>query len=173
MAEHLITPTDVLALARNASQSIAPKDIEVYIDEAEQLDLKPTIGTALYLRLLENSGDAEANALLLDGGKYEGKSGVAMFAGIRKALAYYAYGRMVKNGGRSVTRFGYVEKQGDYSAQVAYRERLDSANDATLVADSYMKETINFIECSKLFGEYSACHRGMRNRRVTIKVIGD
>lgn len=173
MNNHLITPNDVLALSRNASASINPKDIEVYIEEAEQLDIKPTLGTPLYLRLLSNVGDKTANHLLLYGGKYEGGNGTILFAGLRKALAYYVYGRMIKNGGRTATRFGFVEKQGDYSARVEYKERLDASNDATLVADSYMKEVLNFIECSNLFEEYRRCGRGMKNRRVTIKAIGE
>lgn len=174
MNRHLITPTDVIALSRNNSQSVNVKDIEVYIDEAEQLDVKPTIGTALYIRLLDDTGNKEDNKKLLYGGQYTSCCGnISMFAGIRKALAYYVYGRMVKNGGRTVTRYGYVEKQGDYSSRVEYKERLDAANDATLVADSYMKETLNYIEQSGVYDEYVSCNRGMRNRRVTIKVIGE
>lgn len=174
MNRHLITPSDVLALSRNSSQSINHQDIEVYIEEAEQLDIKTTIGTALYLRLLNDTGDKDANRKLLYGGTYKSCCGeVSMFAGIRKALAYYVYGRIVKNGGRTSTRFGYVEKQGDFSSRVEYKERLDAANDATLVADSYMKETLNYLEQSGVYSEYKYCGRGMQNRRVTIKVIGE
>lgn len=171
---NLITPEDVHALARNSSAQLDPRDVSTYIEEAEQLDIKPTIGTALYLRLLDDTGDKEANRKLLYGGTYQTCCGeVSMFSGIRKALAYYVYGRIVKNGGRTATRFGYVEKQGDFSSRVEYKERLDAANDATLVADSYMKETLNYIEQSGVYSEYKSCGRGMKNRRVTIKVIGE
>lgn len=171
---HLITPSDVLALSRNSSQSIDPRDISIYIDEAEQLDVRPTIGDALYLRLLNNSGNAEDNNRLLYGGQYQSGCGnVAIFAGLRKALSYYVYGRIVKNGGRTATRFGFVEKSDDYSRQVEYKERLSASNDATLVADSYMKETLNYIEQSGAFPEYKSCGKGMINRRVTIKAIGE
>lgn len=171
---HLINAQDVIALARNSSASLDPKDVEVYIDEAEQLNVKPAIGTALFIRLLNGTGDATANRELLYGGQYVNKCGeLAMHAGLRKALAYYAYGRMVKNGGRSVTRFGFVEKQGDYSNHIDYRERYASANDASLVADSYMKEVLNYISAQvELYPEYRGCG-GMRNRRVTIKAIGE
>lgn len=173
MNNHLITPDDVQLLSRNSS-CLNPKDVNTYIEEAEQLDLKPAIGTALYMRLLNNTGNVQDNRVLLYGGEYTTPCGdVAMFAGVRKALAYYVYGRIVKNGGRTATRFGYVEKQGDYSNQVDYRERLNMANDATLVADSYMKETLNYIEASGLYPEYKSCHGGMKNKRVTIKVIGE
>lgn len=173
MNNHLITPDDVQLLSRNSS-CLNPKDVNTYIEEAEQLDLKPAMGTALYMRLLNNTGNAQENRVLLYGGEYTTPCGdIAMFAGVRKALAYYVYGRIVKNGGRTATRYGYVEKQGDYSNQVDYRERLNMANDATLVADSYMKETLNYIESSGLYPEYKSCHGGMKNRRVTIKVIGE
>lgn len=171
---HLITPSDVLALSRNNSGQLDPRDVEAYIEEAEQLDIKPTIGTPLYLRLLANSGDAESNKTLLYGGNYTTPCGEqAMFAGVRKALAYYVYGRIVKNGGRTATRFGFVEKRDEHSSHVDYRERLNIANDATLVADSYMKETLNYIQQSGKFPEYKACNGGMKNRRVTIKAIGE
>lgn len=175
MATHLITVDDVFALSRNNSGQLNTRDVEVYIEEAEQLDIKPTIGTALYLRLLNNTGSIYDNNLLLNGGTYSAtnNNGILIVPGIRKALAYYVYGRIVKNGGRTATRFGFVEKRDEYSSQVDYRERLNSANDATLVADSYMKETLNFIQQSGMFEEYSGCNRGMKNRRVTIKAIGD
>lgn len=171
MNNHLITPTDVLALTRNSSASLNSKDVETYIDEAERLNIIPAIGADLYLRLLNDTGDKSANSLLLYGGVYEGSQPI-IIAGIRKALAYYVYGRIVKSGGQSVTRYGFVEKRDEYSAQVEYRERLNSANDATLVADSYMKEALNYITISNAFPEYKACGSGMRNRRVTIKAIG-
>lgn len=172
--KHLITPQEVFALSRNSSSSIDVRDVEVYIDEAEQLDLKPTIGAALLLRLLNNEGNGGHNYDLLNGGKYKRPCGeVATFAGIRKTLAYYVYGRIIKNGGRTATRYGFVEKTDEYSRQVDYRERYAASNDATLVADSYMKETLNYIEDTGYFDEYKGCGKGMRNRRVTIKVIGD
>lgn len=170
---HLITPEDVHALSRNSSAQLDPRDVYTYIEEAEQLDIKPAIGAALYMRLLNNSGDAQANQTLLYGGSYNTCCGsMAVFAGIRKALAYYVYGRIVKNGGRTATRFGFVEKRDEYSYQVDYKERLNIANDATLVADSYMKETLNYISTSNAFPEYRSCESGMRNRRVTLKAIG-
>lgn len=171
---HLITPEDVFALSRNNSGQLNPRDVETYIDEAEQLDVKPTIGTALYLRLLNNTGNAESNRALLYGGNYTTSCGEpSMFAGLRKALAYYVYGRIVKNGGRTATRYGFVDKRDEHSYQVDYKERLNMANDATLVADSYMKETLNYIESSGLYPEYKSCQGGMKNRRVTIKAIGE
>lgn len=171
---HLITPEDVHALARNSSAQLNPRDVYTYIEEAEQLDIKPAIGAALYMRLLNNSGDAQANQTLLYGGSYNTCCGImAVFAGIRKALAYYVYGRIVKNGGRTATRFGFVEKRDEYSYQVDYKERLNIANDATLVADSYMKETLNYIESTGIYPEYKSCQGGMKNRRVTIKVVGE
>lgn len=170
---HLITPEDVHALSRNSSAQLNPRDVYTYIEEAEQLDIKPAIGAALYMRLLNNSGDAQANQTLLYGGSYTTCCGdMAMFAGVRKALAYYVYGRIVKNGGRTATRFGFVEKRDEYSYQVDYKERLNIANDATLVADSYMKETLNYIESTGIYSEYNKCKGGLKNRRVTIKVVG-
>ncbi len=172
--KHLITPDDVFSLARNSSKAIDKREVEVYIDEAEQLNLKPNIGTALFIRLLGDSVNTSANKELLYGGTYESCNGIASFAGIRKALAYYAYGRMLKNGGQTATRFGFVEKNSEFSEQVDYKARLAAANDATLVADSYLKECLNYLQCSKNFPEYAEkCGKGMKNRRVTIKVIGE
>lgn len=171
---HLITPEDVFSLARNSSKAIDKREVEVYIDEAEQLNLKPNIGTSLFIRLLDNAVDTDANKKLLYGGTYNSCNGIASFAGIRKALAYYAYGRMIKNGGQTATRFGFVEKDSEFSANVEWKARLAAANDATLVADSYLKECLNFLQCSTDFPEYTnECRRGMKNRRVTIKVIGE
>ena len=173
MATHLITPEDVFHLSRNNSGQIDPREVEVYIEEAEALDIKPAIGAELYYRLLNGDGNAGDNEKLLYGGASNENGVMCIFAGIRKALAYYVYGRIVKNGGRTATRYGFVEKRDEHSTHIEYRERLNSANDATLVADSYMKETLHYIVQSGLYPEYNRCDAGMINRRVTIRVIGD
>lgn len=170
---HLISVGDVFELSRSISDNLDKRVVERYIEEAEQLDLKPNIGTALLARLLNGEGDSADNRMLLYGGQYTSQCGVlASFAGLRKALAYYTYARIVKGGGQTATRFGFVDKRDDNSYSVEYKERLNAANDAGAVADAYLKETVEYLRCEGAkYPEYAA-GGGIKNNRVKIKIIG-
>ena len=68
MRQYLITSDEVSSLARGMSIHIEQEKIETYIRESEDIDLKPSLGDALFIDLQEHS---EKYELLMNGGVYE------------------------------------------------------------------------------------------------------
>lgn len=164
---HLIEPRDVDRYARpcDMDEEIIARSIE----EAELLDIKPKLGDELFLRLATQPADE-----LLDGGQYTDACGtVRHFAGLRRALAYYTWARLVKSSVNHLTRFGYVQKRDEYSQATEYRERQTACNDAFAVADGYMKECLAYIQAKpETFAEYTLKGKVKANR-TKYKIIGD
>jgi hypothetical protein len=145
--------------------------IETYIRESESIDIKSALGDELYLDVKEHS---EKYELLLDGGTYEDNRGEKkMFMGIKTALAYYTYARIVKNGDGNVTRYGFVQKEDEYSSRPDIKEKVMAYNDAFSIADRYLKECVLFL--NEKNDEYPL-YKGlgmMKVNRIKSKLIGD
>lgn len=142
---HIITPEEVDILARPCT---ADEDVALnYIEESEMQDIKPIIGDALFFDVANNQDKYKE---LLDGGMYEAAGQEYGFAGLKRTLAYYAWARMVKCGTHHLTRYGFVNKNGDYSQSVEWRERQAAYNDAYAVADGYMRECLAYLTAKGL-----------------------
>lgn len=166
----IVQASEVGKLARPVSNHIDKERIEVYIRESEDIDLKATLGDALLIDLRERP---EKYKELLDGGTYSDACSVCVFSGLKKALAYYAYARIVKNNDMNVTRFGLVAKQDDYSERVSVKEKVMAYNDAFDVADRYMRECVIFLTKNKEKYPLYKGHGKVRTNRVSYKVIGE
>ena len=113
------------------------------IEEAELLDIKPKLGDELFMRLLTHV----QFAVLINGGEYTDECrNRRHFVGLRRALAYYVWARLVKTSVNHLTRFGFVQKRDEYSQATEYRERQTAYNDAFAIADGYMKECLAYIQ---------------------------
>lgn len=167
MGKHLIKPSDVQYYARPCDMDEAI--VERAIEEAEQLDIKPKIGDALFMRMIGTPVER-----LIAGGEYTDISGNARhFTGLRQALAYYTWARLVKTGANRLTRFGYVQKRDEHSHASELRERQASYNDAFAVADGYMNDCLTFLMSAPGdFPDYTlkGC---VKANRTKFKVIGD
>lgn len=167
--KHLITLTEVMSLARSISTNIDEKNVDVFIDESEQLDVKPTIGDQMFIKLL----DGIEYGRLMNGGRYDIDGKSYMFAGLKKALAYYVYARLVKGGNGTQTRFGFMEKNDDFSHRSDLKDRIAAYNDAFAVADKYLKECLRYMQANPtIFPGYNGEGK-MKMNRVKFKVIGD
>lgn len=171
MQQYLITTSEVATLSRGMSVHIDEDKIETYIRESESIDIKSALGDELYLDVKEHS---EKYELLLDGGTYEdNRGGKKMFMGIKTALAYYTYARIVKNGDGNVTRYGFVQKEDEYSSRPDIKEKVMAYNDAFSIADRYLKECVLFL--NEKNDEYPL-YKGlgmMKVNRIKSKLIGD
>ena len=162
----IITVEEIGTLARPCT---IDEDIAVrYIEEAELQDVKSILGDALFYAV---AGDADKYAELLNGGTYESGGVRYGFAGLKTALAYYAWARMVKSAVNHLTRFGYVSKNDDYSHAVDWKERQAAYNDAYAVADGYMQECVAYLKAKGMLdvtGEVSAVSK----KRTFFNIIG-
>lgn len=148
MQQHLITVEEVSTLARELSIHLEEEKVETYIREAESIDIKSALGDALFLDIKEHS---EKYELLLEGGMYDNsRAQKKLLTGLKTALAYYTYARIVKSGDMNVTRFGTVLNDTEESTRPSFKEKLQAYNDAFSIAARYMQECVDYIIDAKL-----------------------
>ena len=161
----LITREDIDRECRpcNAQDALVDRCIE----EAQNLDIIPAIGADWWLRVLDRNDDAVAQ-LLWEGGIYQDTCGNAhIFAGLRKALLYYAYGRIVRSSGGVATRFDFVVKADQYSDSADLQAKVQAYNEAFANADTYKAQCLAYLNTSE-----TCCKRKMINNRLSVKKIG-
>lgn len=194
----MITINDIRAI-RQVAANVSEDRVNIYIREAELLDIEPVIGAQLYetltnvgnialdevgTQLLDETGQnyitiRDENELplneykLLNGGYYEDEDGVRhRFEGIRKALAYFAYARFVRNHGTQVTPFGVVNKLGDESQNADSRSIAAVSADARRIGEMWLDESMKFwhiVEDCRCKNSVS----GARTHRRRFLPIGD
>lgn len=166
-----ITPQDISLLARPCYADEAK--VLAYIYEAEQNNIKPKIGDDLFLRLKDGE-----NSLLLDGGTYEKNGKRYYLNGIKKALAYYAYSRLLESGSVNLTRQGVVNRRSDDANAVNEDNIIKISRETYAIADRYMQEIMDYLGA----GEAKTTQRtsvgligaseGARPRRQHIPAVG-
>lgn len=167
--KNLITYEEISALARPCSTD--REMAEAMIAEAQRVEIKPRLGDALYLKLMEDDL-ADPYRLLLEGGRWSSPCGAQLLTGVKTALAYYALARIVRDGNIQATTYGAVVKDDQYSADAERAERQRQYRELFSQADGYLAEAINYLAANcAAFPEYKV--RGkMRSNRTTIRIIG-
>lgn len=164
----IIQYSELGELSRPISKQVDKQRVESFIREAEELDLCPSLGNAL-LNDIRNHPDKYDS--LLYGCEYE-SNGVTIYqSGLRKALAYYAYGRLLQNGDGQVTRFGYVEKNDEHSNPVDTEARANAYRSAFEMADTYMAQVLSYIQTTD--NPLYTKDGKVRNSRIKFRVIGN
>lgn len=170
MQQYLITTSDVSALSRDMSRHIDPQKIETYIRESENIDIKSALGDALFLDVKANP---EKYSVLLNGGEYEVNEEKKCFAGLKSSLAYYTCARIIKNGDGNITRFGYVNKDSEYSSRPEFKEKMMAYNDAFSIADRYLKDCVTYLKLNKFLFPLYQKHGEIKANRITFRLIGE
>lgn len=161
----LVTREDINKEVRPTSADEAL--VDRCIEEAQNLDIIPAIGADWWLRVVGRNDDAVAT-LLWEGGIYKDTCGNAhIFAGLRKALLYYAYGRIVRSSGGVSTRFDFVVKADQYSDSADLQAKVQAYNEAFANADNYKAQCLAYLNTSE-----TCCKRKMINNRLSVKKIG-
>lgn len=181
---------------RQIAKNITDERIEIYIREAESLDVIPYIGADFYQKLSDlgdivlsdtgqylkdhddcniavgNEEDLPINEWkFLNGGYYRTCNGeLKHFEGVRKALCYYAYARFVLMHPVQVTPFGVVTKTGDESTSSDLRTVTAIAAEARKIADEYLRQCLDFWNEVKSAKDFTL---GTAKRRKKFVAIGD
>ena len=180
----MIVNFEHLRRVRALSESMDNRKLVPYIEEAENLHVRPTITPELYKLveaavLVDNSGvpvasnagenialDGEYDLLLL-GGYYD--DGAKYFAGLIAAEAYLAYSRFVMQHGLTAASFGMVRAgSGDYSQQPDYKQIKSASADAERIGLKYLAECVEYL---KFTGELPSSATARKKHR--IRTIGD
>lgn len=143
--EHLVTPQEIVKLGRPIGQ-VSDDKLNAYITEAEQLYIKPILGTSLFLRLLSDDSDEKIHTLL-EGGIYEDEKGETQsLLGLKVTLSYFVYAQNVMSGDFQSTRFGMRLKEDNYSSGISSKERSDCYNNTLEIANSYLRECVSYCK---------------------------
>ena len=166
---NLITYEEISHLARPCTTD---EDMAAaMIAEAQRVEIKPRLGDALYLKLMEDTPE-DRFKVLLDGGVWEDRCGRNLLTGIKTALAYYALARITRDGNIQATTYGAVVKDDQYSADPERTERQRQYRELFSQADIYMAEALHYLAQNReTFPEYKTCAK-MRSNRMTIRTIG-
>lgn len=168
---NLITYTDI-ALVRPLAQ-IDVERIDPYIAEAQRYDIMPSVGLETLELCLAVSPDA-AHVVLRDGAVYTAPDGAKYECeGLKKALSYYAYKRLVLNNSANVTAFGVVSKLSDNSQPLANSDLRRIANEAEACGKAALTSCIDYMSRnSTLFIEVKKTYKPRQNG-LRFKIIGD
>lgn len=164
--------------------------LEAYIEEVEQMFIKPSLGDELFLKLLFGNYNHEdiRYKILLDGGLYgddiadsvtlselsddtteRETYGNRYLTGLKTAISYYVYAQNIMTGDYQSTRYGMVVKQNDYSNPLSSKERSDAYNNALEVANDYLRDCVAY---GNQTGLIKSSRRAHGSGSVRIRKIG-
>lgn len=183
----IITVEDIIKV-RAIARNIDEERVNVFIREAEMLDLIPEIGAQIYERFnqlgtivvdadraeLQTEEGAEIYALseadltteeykFLFGGYYtDDCGGEKKIAGIKEALAYFAYARLVRNAQVNVTPYGVVRKLGEESEPTSQTTIASVSADAYNIGKALLAEALRYW---RKYGEGKCCAKPIRRKK--------
>lgn len=164
----LITPAELSQLSR---MCFADDDkAKRFIDEAEQNDIRKNLGNKLYSYIVENRGILGD---LLNGCPYTAGSETRYHSGLKKALAYYAYSRLIVGGNVELTRAGVVNRDSDYSHQSDTEERQQTSRETAAIADRYINEVLDYCRNHETLRLYVSANKFKETNRTSVKIIGE
>lgn len=180
----LIWPEQFRALARPVSIHTDDDEIAQFTRECEDVHIIPAIGwptmklatmtdpcAADWSTIYDEDFDA---TILLDGGEYDpgtgcgcGTDGEKRYCnGLRKALAYFVYAKMLRNDGSIIARAGAMQHQDQYAYHTNDGE-LKRYDDTMAIAEKYLGE------CLEYANQHNNTKHTARQTRCRIIAVGD
>lgn len=165
---HFIMPSEISTLAREVY--IDDSKAERFIEEAEELDVRPALGDKM-------TDYAKRNMLtlpeLMNGTTYTYNGATYTFAGLKKAVAYYAYARLIVGGDIEVTRSGLRSRDSEYSHQATMEERQQVSRECSAIADLHMNQLLEYIKRTDSLAANLERPKRADTQRTKCKIIGD
>lgn len=136
------------------SASIRPERIRVFVKKAQELDLKPFLGYALYydfIKYFNADGTLQEEAPqcykdLLNGAEYLDKFGhVVLFEGLLPALVYFTFARFVEADAVQYTATGPVVKHHDNAEPLSSQDVAKLVQQHRSVANAHANEVEKFL----------------------------
>lgn len=133
---------------REISKSVKDDKINTFIEDAEFLDLKPLLGSALYFDLVKNVSESKYIDLL-DAKEFEVDGITYKHQGLKKVLSIFADARYKLFGSYTDTPFGLVEKNHNDSTQVSSASKRDIYKKEQQTAVQYFNDIAMFLDKNK------------------------
>ena len=132
-------------------------DLSNYFQDIFLTDLKANYNTAIYQDVL-------------NGKTWSRGTETVTFDGLKKALCYFAYSRLIFSNSLTVSVDGVTQKRSDYSDPADDKAKSAEANNCRQMGEYYIKKVIEFLNYnSSLYEKYYY----QRPRGAKYSVIGD
>ncbi len=166
----LITASDIQTVIQ-LSDNLPPVKINPMISRAQELDLKPQLGAALYKALVDGFAASPQEAIyltLMNGEAYTFCQNETIdYPGLTPALAWYSYARYLSSASHYSTVNGIVMPTPEHSEVVSDRSLARQISEARTAAEHYIDETHQYLcEKSLIYPLYKG-DKGKRRRGKT------
>jgi len=153
--------------------NISDSRLNVAIQEAQDSDLKQMLGYAMYYDMLKNHS-ATKYTDLLNGKEYTDVNGYTVeFRGLKYALLYWTYARILNANQITLTSHGVVQKRSDYSDQVDLKAISNAVNDKRSFALVYWQEVERYINSNlTTYTLWNVTRKEFQKTQIRINVIG-
>lgn len=141
----LISVDDMRAFAQMAVNSRDEVMVQPHILSAQNKDVAPVLGNALYTDLIENRNDAKYTKLL-NGGTYVVGGVTLSFQGLRAAIACFAFAHYKMFSNAVDTPFGTVTKTSESSEPADAKIILAIASGKRSEGSLYLTECLRFLK---------------------------
>ncbi len=137
-----ITITDIVEFKPLSLNINVAKFLDPYIIEAQEFDIKPILGTPLFLAIDEAIEDFD-NLFLPYTYEYSGHT--YNHNGIKSALIYYTYARYLANANQHSTPSGMMQKLNEFSTNIDEKTISRLVKQAQSGAIAYQNQFIEFL----------------------------
>lgn len=136
------------------SVNIKPERLNVFIKKAQDLDLKPFLGHALYYDFIQHFNDdgtimdnaPQPYKDLFNGSEYLDKRGhIVLYEGMQPALVYFTFARFIEADAVHYTPTGPVVKHHDNADAVAPKDIIKLVQQQRSVANAHANEIEKFL----------------------------
>lgn len=155
------------------------KNLDAYILEAQEMDLKPLMGREIYIDLLDDFEASPSLAIyddLFNGLSYTYLDKKYKHAGLVPVLCYFTYARFLLNANGHSTEFGIVKKKTEDSEAVSDSEIARRVSQARAGAMAYWEDVrifLNHYKDTYTLWQSSADHGQLDSGLMKIIAIGD
>lgn len=138
--------------------NIKPERLNVFINKAQELDLKPFLGYALYNDFISHfnddgtlKDDAPQHYIdLMNGTEYLDKRGyIVLYQGLGPVMVYFAFARFIEDDAVHYTSTGPVIKNRDNGTSLSTAEITKLVQQQRSIANAYANETERFLRDHK------------------------
>ena len=157
-----ITTVEDVRLAGRPMKTVSEEQLSAFINEAENLYIKPLLSEKLYNDILSKGVASEPYRTLYEGGVYNSTDG--------EQVSYYVYAQNIMSGDFQATRYGMVIKDNDYSQPLSDKSRSAAYNNALEIASAYMQDCLSYCRAKGLLD--STRRKTRSSGSVRIRKIG-
>lgn len=140
------------------SANVKTERLDVFIRKAQELDLKPLLGYALYYDFIQHFNDdgtlkddaPQPYKDLMNGTEYLDKRGhIVLYQGLTPMMVYFAFARFIEADSVHYSSTGPIIKQRDNSSSVDVEDIIKLVQQQRSVANAYANETERFLRDHK------------------------